>query len=151
MISLETVEKGREVMPNISIEGSDIEDVDKKRVLVQELMDAATKAYGMPREEIVVLIKEFSPENVGLAGNLRIDRTKAKEIIGDLMCFWGNVPVQILISGTPQQVHDNVKELIDTLGDNGGLVIDGSTGIPKESKLEKVIAMTETVFEYGVY
>ena len=61
-------------MPNINIEGPIIEDVDKKRILVRELTAAATKAYGLPPEAIVVLIKENSPENVGVAGKLIIDR-----------------------------------------------------------------------------
>lgn len=80
-----------------------------------------------------------------------IDLEKAKEMIGDTMCFWGNVPVQLLISGTPEQTTEYVKKLIDTFGDNGGLIVDGSAGIPKEAKLENVMAMTEAVFEYGVY
>lgn len=80
-----------------------------------------------------------------------MDLKKAKEIIGDVHCFWGNVPSQILISGTPEQTSDYVKELIDTFADNGGLIVDGAIGVPKEAKLENVIAMTETVFEYGVY
>jgi 4-oxalocrotonate tautomerase len=61
-------------MPNIQVEGPVLKDVDKKRILVQELTDAATKAYGLPREAIVVLIKENSPENVGVGGKLIIDR-----------------------------------------------------------------------------
>jgi len=61
-------------MPNISIEGPVIEDIDKKRILVQEVTDAATKAYGLPQETIVVFIKENSPENIGVAGKLIIDR-----------------------------------------------------------------------------
>jgi uroporphyrinogen-III decarboxylase len=80
-----------------------------------------------------------------------MDLKKAKEIIGDVHCFWGNVPSQLLISGTPEQTSDYVKELIDTFADNGGLIVDGAIGIPKEAKLENVIAMTETVFDYGVY
>ena len=68
-----------------------------------------------------------------------IDIDKAKKMIGDSMCFWGNVPVQTLISGTPKQTSDYVKKLIDTFGDNGGLIVDGSAGIPKEAKLENVI------------
>lgn len=80
-----------------------------------------------------------------------IDLEKAKEMIGDSMCFWGNVPAQTLISGTPEQTQDYVKKLIDIFGDNGGLIVDGAVGIPKEAKLENVIAMTETVYEYGVY
>ena len=61
-------------MPNINIEGPVIKDLDKKRTLVQEMTDAATKAYGLPREAIVVIIKENAPENVGVAGKLIIDR-----------------------------------------------------------------------------
>jgi uroporphyrinogen-III decarboxylase len=80
-----------------------------------------------------------------------MDLKKAKEIIGNVHCFWGNVPSQTLISGTPEQTSDHVKELIDTFADNGGLIVDGAIGIPAEAKLENVIAMTETVFDYGVY
>jgi len=61
-------------MPNISIEGPVIEDIGKKKILVQEVTDAATKAYGLPQETIVVFIKENSPENIGVAGKLIIDR-----------------------------------------------------------------------------
>ena len=68
------------------------------------------------------------------------------------MCFWGNVPPQLLVTGTPEQVKDYVKELIDIFGDNGGLIVDGAVeGVPAESKPENVEAMTEAVFEYGVY
>ena len=61
-------------MPNIIVEGPVIKDVDKKRILVQELTEAATKAYALPKEAIIVLIKENSPENVGVGGKLIIDR-----------------------------------------------------------------------------
>ena len=61
-------------MPNIIVEGPVIKDVDKKRILVQELTEAATKAYALPKEAIVILIKENSPENVGVGGKLIIDR-----------------------------------------------------------------------------
>lgn len=80
-----------------------------------------------------------------------IDIKKAKEMIGDNLCFWGNVPLPTLISGTPKQIQDHVKMLIDTFGDNGGLIVGAAGGIPMEAKLENVIAIAETVFEYGVY
>ncbi len=41
----------------------------------------------------------------------KIDRKKFKEMCGDVMCFWGNVPPSLLATGTPQQVKDDVKEL----------------------------------------
>jgi len=61
-------------MPNIVIEGPVIKDLEKKRILVKEITESATKAYGLPRETIVILIKENFPENVSIGGNLIIDR-----------------------------------------------------------------------------
>jgi uroporphyrinogen-III decarboxylase len=81
----------------------------------------------------------------------RIDRKKAKKMIGDVMCFWGNVPASLMCTGTPEQVKDDVKELIDIFGDNGGLIIDSTMGLPDESRQENVQALTEAVNEFGVY
>jgi len=81
-----------------------------------------------------------------------VDLKKVKKILGDTMCFWGNVPAQLLVVGTPQEVKDYVKKLIDTFSDTGGLIIDGAVdGVPPDSRPENVEAMTEAVFEYGVY
>jgi uroporphyrinogen-III decarboxylase len=81
----------------------------------------------------------------------QVDRKKAKELLGDVMCFWGNVPASIMCTGTVQQVKDDVKELIELFGDNGGLIIDSTMGIPDESKPENVQALTDAVHEFGVY
>jgi uroporphyrinogen-III decarboxylase len=78
-----------------------------------------------------------------------VDRMKFKEICGDVMCFWGNVPASLLCTGTPRQVKDDVKELIDLFGDTGTLIIDGNQGIPDEARPENVMAMREAVEEYG--
>ena len=61
-------------MPNIYVEGPFIKDLDKKRLLVQELTDAAARAYGFPKEAMVVVIRENPPENVGVGGKLIVDR-----------------------------------------------------------------------------
>jgi uroporphyrinogen-III decarboxylase len=81
-----------------------------------------------------------------------VDIEKARDAIGDTMCFMGNVPAQLLIAGTAQEVRDYVKMLIDTFGENGGLIINGAaSGIPEEARPENVRAITEAVYEYGVY
>jgi uroporphyrinogen-III decarboxylase len=77
----------------------------------------------------------------------RVDRAKAAELIGDVMCFWGNVPSSLLVAGSVQEVKRDVRELIDLFAGNGGLIIDGSTGIPDEAKRENVFALTETVLQ----
>jgi len=61
-------------MPDVTIDGPKIEDVEIKRVLVKEITDALEKAYKIPREAYVVLIKENLPENVGVGGKLILDR-----------------------------------------------------------------------------
>jgi len=65
------------------------------------------------------------------------------------MCFWGNVPARLLITGTPDEVRDDVKELIDLFGPGGGLIVDSSMGLPDEARPANVEAMIDTVFTYG--
>ena len=60
-------------MPTITVEGPRI-DVAKKRDLVKRLTDVAVDVYDI--KHIVVLIRENSPENVGVNGELVSDRRK---------------------------------------------------------------------------
>jgi len=62
-------------MPTITVEGPILE-TSKKRDLVKKLYDAAFGVYKI--EDIVVLIKENPPENVGIKGDLLIDRREKK-------------------------------------------------------------------------
>jgi len=69
-------------MPSAIIDGPKIDSLEVKRVLVKEVTDALEKAYGLPRDIYVVLIKENPPENVGAGGQLildKIDRTSKKK------------------------------------------------------------------------
>lgn len=79
-----------------------------------------------------------------------VDIYKAKEILGDTVCFRGNVPGSLLYAGTPQQVKDYVKELIDVVGKGGGLMVDSGIWFD-EAKHENVKAMVDFTKEYGVY
>ncbi|HDZ17449.1 MAG TPA: 4-oxalocrotonate tautomerase [archaeon] len=63
-------------MPVATLNGPTIENLDVKRVLVKEITDALEKAYKLPRHTYIVLIKEDSPNNVGVGGELVIDREK---------------------------------------------------------------------------
>jgi hypothetical protein len=79
-----------------------------------------------------------------------VDICKAKEVLGDTVCFRGNVPASLLYIGTVQQVKDYVKELIDVVGEGGGLMVDCGIWFD-EAKHENVKAMVEFTKEYGVY
>ena len=63
-------------MPNITFDGPKIEDIGKKRELIKSVTDAASKAYGLPKQAMIVVIKENNPENVGIGGELLSDRQK---------------------------------------------------------------------------
>lgn len=61
-------------MPNAYIDGPKIENIEVKRTLVKEVTDALEKAYKLPRSAFVVTITENPPENVGVGGELILDR-----------------------------------------------------------------------------
>lgn len=61
-------------MPTANVEGPPIKDLDKKRMLTREITDAMEKAYGIPRQAYVVVIRENEPENVCVGGELLCDR-----------------------------------------------------------------------------
>ena len=63
-------------MPTVVLDGPPIEDLDIKRALVKEITDALEKAYKLPRNVFTVVIKENAPNNVGVGGELIIDRRR---------------------------------------------------------------------------
>ena len=78
----------------------------------------------------------------------RTDIFKAKEVLGDHVCIRGNVPSSILCAGTPQDVRDYCKTLIDIVGKGGGFIMDAANSLDEE-KPENVQAMIEFTKEYG--
>jgi hypothetical protein len=81
----------------------------------------------------------------------KADIFKAKEEIGEKVCLKGNIPSSIYVAGTPAQVEDYCKKLIDIVGEGGGFMIDGALGIPDEARPENVKVMTEVTKDYGIY
>ncbi len=57
----------------------------------------------------------------------------------------------ILPHGTPQQVKDEVKKRIDDLAPGGGFVFNTVHNIQADVPVENLMAMWETLQEYGVY
>ena len=60
-------------MPTIIVEGPPI-SIDKKRELVEKVTKIVSEIYGV--KHIAIIIKENPPENVGINGELLIDRKK---------------------------------------------------------------------------
>ncbi|MDW7739303.1 MAG: uroporphyrinogen decarboxylase family protein [Bacillota bacterium] len=78
------------------------------------------------------------------------DIQKAKKTVGQKACLTGNVPSSLLNLGTPDDVKEYCKMLIDTVGKDGGLILANGAFLD-EAKPENVKAMVEFSKEYGVY
>jgi uroporphyrinogen decarboxylase len=73
-----------------------------------------------------------------------------KRDFGKDLCFYGGVDLQqVLCRGTTQTVADEVKRLIDILGQDGGYIIGpGHTYIQVDAPIENIMAMYETAYSY---
>lgn len=78
------------------------------------------------------------------------DLINAKEIVGDTLCIFGNMPSTLLELGTPQEVRDYAKKLIDTVGKGGGYIMANGAFFD-HAKPENVKAMVDFTKEYGEY
>jgi len=78
------------------------------------------------------------------------DLAKAKAILKGHICISGNFPCSVLQTGTPAEVIEMTKKMIDIGGKDGGFVM--STRAPVDmAKPECVKALIDTTVEYGVY
>ena len=78
------------------------------------------------------------------------DMARAKEILGDSACIYGNVPAALLTTGTADEVRAYCKKLIDVAGKGGGFILSSGAVIDM-AKPENVRAMIEFTKEYGIY
>ncbi len=78
------------------------------------------------------------------------DMADVKKTLGKSACLQGNVPSVLLQLGTPQEVEDYVKRVIDVAGGGGGLIV-GNGSFFDHAKPDNVKAMVETAKEYGAY
>jgi uroporphyrinogen-III decarboxylase len=81
----------------------------------------------------------------------RTDVSEAQRVLGEKFCLSGGIPNELLSFGTPDDVKECCKKVIDTLGRNGGYIMDASAIMQDEPKVENVRAMTEFTRQYGVY
>jgi len=93
--------------------------------------------------------KELPKGKIYLHIDERTDIFKAKEILGDHMCVQGNIKPSLFTLGTPHQLEEKTKEIIDGCADGGGLWVGSE--IPEDAKLENVKAVVDTCKTYGKY
>ena len=78
------------------------------------------------------------------------DIAKAKQMIGDTCCIMGNVPTSLMLTGTPEQVKEHCRKLIEACAPGGGYILAGGANID-EGNPENLRAMMAAAQEYGIY
>jgi len=90
---------------------------------------------------------------VGLHPNEKgaMDIRATKRDYGDRICVLGNLDLNILGMGTPQDVDDEVRELIRDLAPGGGYILTSGNSLAGYLLPENVVAMSRADQNYGHY
>jgi uroporphyrinogen-III decarboxylase len=81
------------------------------------------------------------------------DHTDMKEVkkkLGGWACFGGNVPGSLMKAGTPPEVENYVKKLIDEVAQDGSYIL-ANGAVLDDSTPENLHALIDTGKAYGVY
>ena len=78
------------------------------------------------------------------------DMARAKQTVGQVACICGNMPLDVLCTGTPDDVTQSCKQLIDAAGEGGGFIFSTGAGM-QGAKPANVKAMLEYSRDYGKY
>ncbi len=75
-----------------------------------------------------------------------MDVYEMKKKYGRDLCFWGGISTQkTLPFGSVQQVKDEVRQLLDNIGKDGGYIAAPAHSIPGDAKPENIAAMIEVL------
>lgn len=78
---------------------------------------------------------------------MRIEEVKQK--YGDRLCLIGNIDVDLLSRGTPDEIRKSVLWNIEKVGYNGGYCVGSGNSIPEYVNLDNYLTMIKTVKEYN--
>ena len=77
-----------------------------------------------------------------------MDPAEVKRLYGDQLCFWGSIDEQhTLPFGSPQDVSNEVRTRLQTIGREGGLIIGPTHHVQLDTPLENFFAMVDTIRE----
>jgi hypothetical protein len=80
----------------------------------------------------------------------RTDMAKAREVLGGKVCIGGGFPISLILTGTPDQVKEETKKLIDTAASDKGYILSIGCAMD-EAKADTLSAFIETGKAYGTY
>lgn len=91
---------------------------------------------------------ELPRQSCVFAGDGGTDLRKAREVFGDHLALFGDVPSTLLATGEPGDVRRYVRDQIRDLG-SAGLIMSQGCEIPFNTPWENVVALVEANAEFG--
>lgn len=81
----------------------------------------------------------------------KTDMAAAKHVLGDKVCIYGNVPAAKMVYGTPEDIDEYCRDLIEACASGGGFILGTECEVPWDAKPENVRAMIAAASKYGMY
>jgi hypothetical protein len=97
------------------------------------------------------ILRELPAGRVVAQFDGRTDIFRAKEIIGDRICIYGDVPPEMLALAEPVEVDEYCHRLIEEVGKGGGFILGSGCEVAPNAKPENVKAMLQAAEKYGYY
>jgi len=74
-----------------------------------------------------------------------------KRDYGDKVCILGNVNINTLSMGTPEETYAEARDLIRDLAPGYGYIVSSGNSVPNYAKPENVLALVRAIEEFGKY
>jgi hypothetical protein len=121
--------------------------------IIQEIWAAGHQVLFYAEGDWNAHLKSFAelPDQAIIYHVDKSDIFEAHRMIGQKFCISGGIPNFLLSRGTPEEVRNYCKKVIDGVARDGGYIMDASAIIQNDAQVENIKAMTEFTREYGVY
>jgi len=80
----------------------------------------------------------------------RTDMSEARRALGGKVCIGGGFPLSLILTGTPAQVREETKKLLDIAAQDKGYILSIGCALD-EAKADTLQAFMDAGREYGVY
>jgi uroporphyrinogen-III decarboxylase len=90
------------------------------------------------------------PKGWGVAYFEKTDVVKAKKLLQGHTCIMGGIPMGLVNGGTPAEIDEYIKNLIEQMKPGGGFILAPGVNVaPADTPLENIRAVIEAVEKYG--
>jgi hypothetical protein len=76
---------------------------------------------------------------------------KVKEILGEVMCIMGGMPVGLLAGGAPEDIREHTRKVCQIVGKGGAFIMHPEIGELEGCKPDLIQVWVDATKEYGVY